>query len=271
MRKALLTTTAFFVLAGSAFAADLPNTKGPAVFAPPPPPVFTWTGFYVGANVGLSAGIDDLSWIDPAGATLITARTRSMGVSGGVEGGFLYQFPSSNFVAGVEADFQGSDLKGTWIDNIVPTGALAGEYQLGSQVQWWGTARLRLGYALGTPIGDILPYVTGGFAYGRVENNADAPGVAFDWGSTQTGWTAGAGLEYAITPNLLFKTEYLYTDLGGFNLTVPVASGIRGFVAAALPAVDLQLRTDTTFSTVRVGLDYKFDLWAPPTPVVAKY
>src|SRR5206468_8836567 len=51
LRKILLASVATATIAGSAFAADLPSRKAP----PPayiPPPIMTWTGFYVGINGG---------------------------------------------------------------------------------------------------------------------------------------------------------------------------------------------------------------------------
>ncbi|MDR3409051.1 MAG: outer membrane beta-barrel protein, partial [Methylovirgula sp.] len=131
--------------------------------------------------------------------------------------------------------------------------------------EYLGTARVRLGYAFG----NILPYVTGGFAYGQTSsyyniNYAISGGPSGDIGNSaqhfQTGWTAGAGLEYQITPNLTFKTEYLYASLS--PATLYSISGTGGY---------FNLQERTTINEVRAGLNYRFDWFAPPAPVVAKY
>jgi opacity protein-like surface antigen len=51
LRRILLASVSAIALAGTAFAADLPLRAPPPVYVPPPP-VMTWTGFYVGINAG---------------------------------------------------------------------------------------------------------------------------------------------------------------------------------------------------------------------------
>ncbi|HEY5226080.1 MAG TPA: outer membrane beta-barrel protein, partial [Methylovirgula sp.] len=85
---------------------------------------------------------------------------------------------------------------------------------------------------------------------------------------THIGWTAGAGLEYAITHNLTVKFEYLYTDLGTLNVSNHFLDATFGGPIYS-PGDDM--RTRTTFSTVRAGVNWKFDLFGPAEPVVAKY
>jgi outer membrane immunogenic protein len=243
----------------TAFAADLPTIKGPAPFMPPPP-VFSWTGFYVGLNAGISAGNFNQTYYEPYDDGYYTAEgAHSGGFSGGGQIGFNYQF-ANNVVIGLEADFQGSTLKGSYENDAY--GYDYGEYynyNYGTKVDWWGTVRGRIGYAFG----NILPYVTGGLAYGHVTNSYsyydDGDSYSGTEGSsTRFGWTVGGGLEYALTHNLTVKVEYLYTDLGSFNYYYPDSEGAY-------------LSTRTTFSTVRAGLNWKFDFAAPPIPVVAKY
>ncbi len=269
IRSLLISSVASVALASGALASDLPNTKGPAPFVPPPPPAFTWTGCYVGGNAGLSGGDFNKTTLFPLDAdgywTADSATSR--GFSGGGQVGCNYQFPTSNFVVGLETDFQGSTLKGTYY-NESEGDIFGSEYaKSSSQVDWWGTVRGRVGYAFD----NILPYVTGGFAYGRVvdsfsyNDTIDDEGSSGSWshGSTRAGWTVGAGLEYAITHNLTFKTEYLYTDLGTWCRTWTYPDEPAGYAQTT--------RIKTTFSTVRAGLNWKFDWFAPPVPIVAKY
>ncbi len=115
-----------------------------------------------------------------------------------------------------------------------------------------------------TPFGNLLPYVTGGGAFGHVKDYAYETGVGGDSVShTWVGWTAGLGLEYAITQNLTFKAEYLYVDLGNHladseNIGANVYDNVYEHFTANI---------------VRAGLNWKFDWFAPPVPapVVAKY
>jgi outer membrane immunogenic protein len=247
IRSLIMAGVALLALAGVAFAADLPSLKAPPIYVPPPVP--TWTGFYIGVNGGYGFGDFSFDTHDPAGLLVAHAGATSDGFIGGGQGGFNYQFPSSNFVLGGEADFDGSTVEGTYSPPSVPLGTVS------SKLDWLGTARARLGLAFG----NILPYVTGGFAYGHVDTYSPVGGVlpSFSIDQTLTGWTAGAGLEYAITHNLSFKTEYLYVDLSNQGFQVPGSAATH--------------TTHPTLNVVRAGLDWKFDWIAPPTPVVAKY
>ena len=99
----------------------------------------------------------------------------------------------------------------------------------GSEVTGFGTVRARLGYAWDR----TLIYATGGWAYGRARNSISdirlcgvvGGGTGCVWGdgasrslNYSSGWTLGAGLEYAFTNNLSAKIEYLYVDLGSKSL-----------------------------------------------------
>ena len=88
---------------------------------------------------------------------------------------------------------------------------------------WLATVRGRAGWAWDR----VLFYGTGGAAFGNVQ--AGGIGGPFD-SATQTGWTAGAGVEWAFLPNWTAKVEYLYVDLGNLGCTAAVA-------ALPLPAV----------------------------------
>jgi outer membrane immunogenic protein len=225
-------------------AADLPSEKGPPLYAPPPP-VFSWTGFYVGVTAGGAFGHETLSE-EPAFARI---GADSAGFIGGGEAGFNYQMPTSNVVLGAETDFQGSTLHSAY-GTLTPAAggpALTGN----SNLDWWGSARARLGLSFG----NVLPYVTGGFAYGDVRDSGTLGGAAFADNNVQTGWTAGAGVEYAITHNLTAKAEYLYTDLG--SLSTPVNGST--------------VSTRATFHAVRAGLNWKFDWTGAPEPITSKY
>jgi outer membrane immunogenic protein len=238
VRTGLLAVCATLACVAGARAADLPSEKGPALYAPPPP-VFSWTGFYVGATAGGAFGHQTLS-NNPFGSL----GASSAGFIGGGEAGFNYQLPTSNVVLGGETDFQGSTLRSAY-GTLTPPG-----FTGTTNLDWWGSARARLGLSFG----NVLPYVTGGFAYGDVREQGTLGATAFSDSGVRTGWTAGAGVEYAITHNLTAKAEYLYTDLG--SLATPVAGSTAS--------------TRATFHAVRAGLNWKFDWTGAPEPINSK-
>lgn len=243
-RKFLTMAAAVLTMSGAALAADLPSRAEPPVYIPPPP-AFSWTGLYVGINGGY--GGDRIVYNEAflgAGTSLT-----SSGFLGGGQVGFNYQFLGSNIVAGVETDVDASTIRAQIGSSL---GAVS--LQQGTHLDYLGTARGRLGYAFG----NILPYVTGGFAYG--ETTTYNVVALSSQNNQRVGWTAGLGLEYAITHNLSFKTEYLYADLGTKTLST-AGAGIAGVTATE----------KATFNMVRAGLDWKFDWFTPPAPVVAKY
>jgi outer membrane immunogenic protein len=218
MKTILLATTILTVVSGSAYAAD-------AIVSEPVPVAasFDWTGAYIGVNAGGGFGTFNLA---PSGGGPGSIDISASGFLGGVQAGYNWQV--GQLVYGVEADFQGSDIKAD---------LTLGGPGLEAKVDWFGTVRARLGYA---PVDRFMVYGTGGLAYGH--EKISAPGL--DLSKTRVGWTVGAGAEYAITNNWSFKSEYLYTDLGKETFT----PGGGGF------GVDVKV----PFHTVRVGLNYKF-------------
>ncbi len=197
--------------AAPAMAADLSSAPAyPAkAAAAAAPPVFSWTGFYIGANAGYAwgsgTGAADAYGLNPDGWL------------GGGQVGYNYQF-QNNVLVGLEADVDAA--------NISSSSGLAS-----SKLDYFGTVRARLGYAFDR----VLPYVTGGLAWG----NNKITGLGYSQSNTSTGWTAGAGVEYALTNNWTAKAEYLYMDLG--------KSGFDSIGDAGLTA-----------STARLGVNYKF-------------
>jgi outer membrane immunogenic protein len=228
MKKFLLTSVAALglIAAGAASAADLPSRKGPVMAPVAYVPAFTWTGFYVGANAGYAWG-----QIDSTNLGIVNPFSDPDGFIGGGQIGYNYQI--NQFVLGLEADFQGADLKSRATN-------FAGTVSASNEINWFGTVRGRVGYAFDR----FLPYFTGGFAYGNVKNKITAPTFAFSDDNTQYGWTIGGGLEYAFTNNLTAKVEYLYVDLDKESFSVPGGT--------------FNANVETKFSVVRAGLNYKF-------------
>jgi outer membrane immunogenic protein len=133
-------------------------------------------------------------------------------------------------VLGVEGDLDWSGINGT-TTTLCPLGCKTAN-------DWLGTVRGRVGYA----VDRIMPYVTGGLAFGNIK--ATTPGfVGVD--NTNAGWTVGAGLEVAIGGGWTAKAEYLFVDLG--NTTC-------GLNCGAIPNDNVSFRS----SIVRGGLNYRF-------------
>jgi outer membrane immunogenic protein len=264
---------------GAAVAADLPPAyKAPVkAFAPAP----SWTGFYIGGNVGYGwdSGSSDVSALatDPALAPALAAvlaagsyptslSPSAKGVIGGGQIGYNWQLPSQLLI-GLEADLQGSGIKGS--DSQTRSPALFDMTSTGvtKSIDWFGTVRGRVGF-LATP--QWLLYGTGGLAYGETKSSFTTtdlslgclPGItACANGASsgvRAGWTAGAGAEAMLAPNWSVKVEYLYVDLGGRSVSAP---------SFTLPVT---FSTSTPFreQIARVGLNYHFG-WTGP--VVAKY
>ncbi len=255
------------VCSSAALAADLPSNLPPPV---PYIPAFTWTGFYLGANVGFGGD----RFVYPFSAAAVGGGAAfagnfsitSGGVLGGGQVGYNWEFPN-NFLLGFETDFDGAAIRGKLTSNAggvvgLPFGSAA---EMGSRINYIGTVRGRVGYAWDR----FLVYGTGGFAYSQVNFSASAAvgtgglggAISTSQNDGLTGWTAGGGFEYAITNNLTVKTEYLYVNLGTNTIANSNVLGVAGG----------NLKQTTTANIVRAGLNYKFDLFASSAAVVAKY
>lgn len=252
LRSALLAGVVVLTPA-AAFAADLaPPPVEP--IAPEIVPSFTWTGFYAGLNAGYGRGnLDtDLKAVPTTGANNLPAalgfglngglarvKDTANGFIGGGQIGYNYQL-DPHWVVGAEADLQyaGLDSKKTFIgDQNIPV-------TVKTQLDWFGTARLRAGYAFD----NVLIYGTGGLAYGRVKSKVSAGTSVLSGSETKFGWALGAGAEYALTQNWTVRAEYLYVDLGKAETVKQAVSNIAQVTAKA----------DVSVHTVRAGVNYKF-------------
>jgi outer membrane immunogenic protein len=235
MRSVLLSSLAIVAFAGAAVAADLPSSKSaPAYYAPAP--VFTWTGFYV----GVEGGADFLST-----KGLGFGSSQKAGLIGGVVG---YNYQINQFVVGLEAN--GGGVLGGGQTSVNATAF--NPYGLtGSNNGYYADVRGRVGYAYDR----ALFYAAGGVAFGDVRTTYSNALIAAPIGvnSNRTGYTIGAGVDYAFTPNWIGRVEYRYTDLGRNTYN----------------AVYDRVRNDS--SAVLVGLIYKFGSSSPELPALAKY
>jgi outer membrane immunogenic protein len=221
-----------------------------------PVPVRDWTGFYLGGNATLASALNrsTLTSVAPA----IVNESFNLSPNGFIAGGQLgYNWQSSNWVFGLEGDFQGSSQRDS---NVCQLGcSLVGPLAVFNQKQdWLATGRGRLGYS----VGSSLFYATGGVAYGDIKTaitgTAGGAPINVAFAHTKTGYAVGGGIE---TPLSLFgwfgrnwttKTEYLYVDLGR--------------TSDVIPGLNATFTTHAQEQLIRTGLNYNFN-----TPVIAKY
>jgi outer membrane immunogenic protein len=215
LRKILLASAALVSFAGAASAADMPARM--ATKAVPYLAVYNWTGFYVGANIGYGWGRD-------------TAGGSSTNLNGVIGGGQIgYNWQMNNLVVGLETDFQGSGQRAD---------ATGVGFSVTERIRYFGTVRARLGYAWDR----TLVYVTGGYAYTNVGGDLNVGGFTTSSNTTKSGYTVGAGVEYAFAGPWSVKAEYLYVDSGTTNLTL---AGI---------SADVHVKNNIG----RVGINYRF-------------
>jgi outer membrane immunogenic protein len=231
MKRILVTVLFSALAAGAALASDLPPParvppRAPAVYAPPPP-VYDWTGFYIGINGGWGFGKSD--WNTNIGGVFLD--TGNFNVNGGLVGGTVgYNWWFGGWVLGLEGDFDGSWIKGSTNTCVAPLGVACQ-----TKNNWLATIRPRVGYAADR----VLFYLTGGGAFGNVVVNTTT-----NWQSAdKTGWTAGGGIEGAFTDHWTARVEYLFVDLTNSTFT---------------PIVGTNITTKFNANLIRLGVDYKF-------------
>jgi outer membrane immunogenic protein len=253
---------------GAASAADMAVKAAP----PPPPPLPSWTGFYLGGDIGGA-------WADSSGTTIFTdsavgtpfVATNSLNRSGFI-GGFYYGYnwQVANWVFGIEGDWSWTDRNGGSFCGVTTGGAAGcidngfGFVRVDANNDWIATLRGRLGYTFGS----VMLYGTAGGAW--VNNSATvtadcrvagcgfsgivAPGIfAATFDNTRTGWVAGLGLEWMVTPNWLIRGEWLHVDVGNSSGVLVIPTTTVGTTQT------LAWSRDLTIDIARFGIAYKFD------------
>jgi outer membrane immunogenic protein len=253
-------------------AADM-EPQPPYFKAPPAPILYNWTGFYIGVNGGggsLSQSFGGTQ-VTPFGSTSFGGSDGLGGALAGGHIGFNYQF-ANPLVIGIEADADWSDFtnSGTSVCSTFTTGAFtglpAGCATNTGILRDFGTVRGRVGYAWNR----VLFYGTGGWAWGNLSGNsttnclgvgcpaASLPftGGAASFGNSVTGWTAGAGVEWAFLQNWTARLEYLYLQFNGvatnYSTTTP-----------PLGTATTHLTSNNGVNVWRAGVSYLFNLGGP--------
>ena len=216
----------FAVIAVPAAATDLIRRSPPPLVEPLPtaPVGTTWSGFYIGGNLGAAFDPNNLSIKDLSGEQDLSLKFSN----------------ETEFLGGAHA---GYNLQmGSWVVG------LEGDFDFAKDVNYLASVRGRLGWALGS----WLPYATAGVAFIDADNNfsvvsADDGPFNFNTGTTDTGFVVGGGVDYKVAPHLSLGLEGLYYDFGSQNTSLN--AGDEPFV----------LKDDENFATVRGRLTYHFD------------
>jgi high affinity Mn2+ porin len=190
-------TALVLVTRSFATAADLPPTL--PIKAPVRSAIYDWTGFYLGGHVGYGSGSFGPG-TNPLPEQGVFFPHSVTGLIGGYQAGYNRQL-SNRVVLGIEAD--ASFPSPVDVPALTPA-------PFNTTLDYVGTVRGRIGYAFGT----LLPYVTGGAAWGHghVNFNDGAGNSILLRAQNQLGWTAGAGVEFAVSGNWTAKLEYNYID-----------------------------------------------------------
>ena len=218
-KNILFAGTASVLMIGTAQAADIIE-----------PTAYDWTGAYIGLQAGYAWGENDVSpdveVIQPA----LTLDDDPVVFDPSQDG----QIGMDGFVGGLHAGYN-------WQDDSLVFGL---EGQAEQNIDWLGSLRLRLGYAMDR----ALIYATGGLAVGGVEAKVSLDEIGSESeNETKWGWTIGAGLEYAFTDDLSARIEYRYTDLGKTEVSTD---------SLEFPG---DVEFENTFHAVRVGLSWHFN------------
>ena len=254
--------------AGPAVAADM-RAKAPVYKAAPAAVVapYHWSGFYIGAQIGRQWGDSEFTEINesafaapPVGTQTGAGIVVAKGLVGGGHVGFNWQ--AGQIVFGVEADFEGSGVDDSGLI-ISSTGNSAFNFEQ----KWQGSVRGRLGWALG----DVLMYVTGGYAFSEHELSlafpvTGTPLATLTRKETWTGWTFGGGVERALWNNWTARLEYRYTKFDeerALGTTADPSTGGNTYNG-------LSYGGDIAYHTVRSGLTYRFGDFGKG-PVVSRY
>jgi outer membrane immunogenic protein len=249
-------------------------------------PASDWSGFYIGANAGYGWGHRSAGFHanDQASAVQFgnflpviggmppgSPSFQRSGALAGAQFGYNWQF-GPRWLAGLETDFDGVDLRGSGSSLSTPQGIPA-TVTVDERVKWLGTLRARLGYL---PVENLLTYVTGGLAYGRVDHtgnyvtsagtsvgsatfsfSCNAGETCFAGSSSKiaTGSALGVGAEYAITKNITFKTEYMHVSLNKSSMTETALTVTPAFPTPSSITANFNRNN---FNIARVGLNYRF-------------
>ena len=276
MKKFLVASAAVLGIVGTASAADL-GVRAPIVA---PPPVFSWTGIYIGIGGGTGWGEKNRTWNqDATNAALIAQGGGFPGVTFGntfgsqsLSGGFFGGQLGANWQAGwavfgIQGDAHWADIDGR--GSCFDSGGFVGfSFGCDDKVQSFGSVTGRVGV---TAFDRGLIYAKGGWAWEESDRTVTPSGALFVGGpssitgfsqsQSRTGWTFGAGGEYAFAPNWSAFIEYNHFDVGSSdsNTAHILSTPVGTFIVPIFGSVTER------FDVVKAGVNYKMDwLWRAP-------
>ena len=236
---------AVIAISGAANAADIYQHGGSLKDEPVAAFMPSWAGLYVGGSVGYGRGDIDDKFTE---AVIFEGRFDSLSqkdsddLNGVVYGAHLgYNFQHGDIVFGPEIGINGTTMDGA-------TTNFDGEIK--HDINWYATAVGRLGYARDS----FLFYGFGGVAWSNVETNGTQrliPKADAKEDTTFVGWTAGVGVEYALSQSIALRLEYAHVDLGN-ETTYTYGQPIDGGSFSDIN------KTDLDFDVVKVGASYRF-------------
>lgn len=259
MKRIFLASVAVLSLVSSALATDLPVYK--ATVGPVVVPAFSWTGLYVGGNIGYgwAAHSFDITGADPNSQNFFallgnpgSLDQTTKGVVGGFQTGYNMQFGS--WVLGAEFLFDWTNMNSSG-GQMATIGAVpVAQVSSGVRVDWDGAINARIGY---TPWSNWMVALFGGFAFGNISDNAAVTCLiacgpfGFSNGSSNThiGWDAGAEIKYALTSHIITGFRYRYVDLGNQSLFISTGGA---------PPITFNGATSARWNEAMFTLDYKF-------------
>jgi outer membrane immunogenic protein len=254
MRTAL--TAAATVLLATTVASSAADLAPSFTKAAPLASVYSWTGFYIGGNIG--GGMVSSHFDDPCYYCSSATPTRGF-FTGGAQIGYNYQLGAA--LVGIEADVNGNS---SFKDSVI-AGDSSNAMRVGSKADISGTIRSRAGLV----VNNALIYVTGGAAWADVKqtgiefrNLTTQPNFGLPTGITANnsgvlwGGVIGAGVEYALNPNWAIGAEFLHTMYQDRDANLVRANGSN--LCTNRPASDCVIRNQLTTDVARLRINYKF-------------
>ncbi|QEE08556.1 porin family protein [Bartonella kosoyi] len=248
--KWLITASAFaFVSVSAAQAADVivppsPTPVAPVIVAP----TFSWTGFYFGGQIGGFSGKTKMDILAKGQKIPVSDDylPKLSGFMGGLYAGSNIDL-GNGLILGVDTDIMWSNKDDTktgktyviapehinYINKLLKDASINIDkdalkpsskrtHSFTFKEKWAGATRVRIGFAAER----IMPYVAGGIAYTQLQDTASisitekdsdkaiASGILSDETKTLVGYTLGAGVDLAMTNNIIVRAEYRYSDFG---------------------------------------------------------
>jgi outer membrane immunogenic protein len=274
----------------SAYVLALTAVSSAADLGVPPPivapiPVFSWTGVYLGIGGGTGWGSNEYSWNQDVTAASIASQMTSPGpapqpgVTQGslpISGGFFGGQVGGNWqvewaVFGIQADAHWADIEGHGSCFDAGVLATAGvSFPCNDKVSSFGTVTGRVGAA----VDHALIYAKGGWAWEFDQHSLNptapfnvmggiSPGASITSASlseSRTGWTFGAGVEYAFAQHWSAFVEYSFLDFGTKGANTTHLLSVPNNVPASF-VIPIQTTATDRINVVKAGLNYRFDLW----------